>query len=195
MGQRHQIYVGEKKNGKYRAISAHHHQWKYGLPVVYALTRLVKLIEGAVSDKDDFNYSFRDHRELNTVVTAAYGIGIDGYVSMVHNESTEGYLINEERTKFQPCNGDNNEGCSIVLIDRDKKEVRACFFSFHGIEGRHTKGLKNWTAYDRKKWLSFYHTDKELNEDKEDAELVKSILDQKVKLLSTAELLKITSKK
>jgi hypothetical protein len=188
MGQRHQIYVINKTKGKYSAIGAHHHQWLFGVTAASNLVRMVSAVERAKNfDKSSFEYYLSDPREVDTLVKAIFGIGLDGSVSMVHNEGK--YLIDEDGNAT-PSKGDNNDGCTLIVIDNDKKQVRGAMFAFCGVEG--FKGtIKNWTPVTPEKYLSCYYTDKEIKAEEIELERYKIVKNHKVKPVTQAEFNKI----
>ena len=53
MGQRHQIYVVAKNKSGYNALGAYHHQWKYGMGAITALTKMYNMAFKAIHHFDD----------------------------------------------------------------------------------------------------------------------------------------------
>lgn len=155
MGQRHQIYVMVKTNKEYRPLGAFHHQWCYGMTAITNLTRTINMVRKAkLSCNNEWQqYTLSDQREIDTLIKAAYGVSLDGSISMVHNEAE--YLINDEWTQITPENGDNNDGCSLIIIDNDKKEVRGCIFWPYA---------EKVQAIKREKYLLDYYNKEEQNE-------------------------------
>lgn len=157
MGQRHQIYVIIKDKNEYRAIGAFHHQWCYGLTAATNLIRTVQLANKVIARSV---YLLMDAREVRTLVTAMYGVNEqEASISMVHDESE--FLI-EDGVAF-PDRGDNNDGCGLIVIDRDSKTARGCLFAFSGVEGNKGKA-KNWSPMTPKQYAALYYTDAELLE-------------------------------
>ena len=157
MGQRHQIYVIIKDKNEYEAIGAFHHQWCYGLTAATNLISTVQLASKVIARSA---YLLLDAREIRTLVTAMYGVNErDASISIVHDESE--YLI-EDGAAF-PDRGDNNDGCGLIIIDRDSKTARGCLFAFSGVEGNKRKA-KNWSPMTPKQYAALYYTDAELLE-------------------------------
>jgi hypothetical protein len=160
MGQRHQIYVLAKKrnNEGYEPLGAFHHQWKYGMGAVCDLTRAIQLISKAKFKYEKWcDFTCRDPREIATVITAIYGIDLKSNISMVHN--CDDHLIVDG--KIKPELGDNNDGCSIIVIDDEQNEVRGGFFTPGHVEGQHGRGAKKNHFYTRQEYLAFYYDLKE----------------------------------
>lgn len=157
MGQRHQIYVVRKKQDEYKALGAFHHQWCYGMRASTNLCRAVSLIEKNKVKPLWCDYTASDPREIESVIKATYGIDFDGTISMVHNEAE--YLIENDR--IRPERGDNNDGCSLIVIDEDKKELRAGFFTPNYLKGKHARNIKKNKAFTIQEYISFYYNSEE----------------------------------
>lgn len=188
MGQRHQIYVVALKNKKYSALGAFHHQWCYGAT---AATNVIRLVSAAIKAKGDkFEpYALTDERQVDVLVKSIYGVGLDGYISMVHNESE--YLI--EESQIRPERGDNNDGACLVIIDNDKKRIKACLFTPGHLEGEFSNECQPWRPYTPKEYLNFYYKGNGLvaylKQNKEQAK----ILDTLVESIPQVEFNKIMS--
>ena len=158
MGQRHQIYIIEKKKNKYTCIGAFHHQWTFGFKAANDLIRLASAVETAKSASLGkwSEYTFSDNRECHTLVSAIYGLDpFSGYVSMVHNESDTSLIDDDQNAR--PEFGDNNDGASLVVIDNDTQEVRACLFTPGHLEGEFASKVKPWVSYTPQEYLDFYY--------------------------------------
>lgn len=156
MGQRHQIYVVTKNEGKYRATGAFHHQWCYGMRAPTNLVRAANLIFANKMDDGGWcEYSCRDSREIETVIAATYGVGLDSRISMVHNGAE--YLIDGDN--IMPSLGDNNDGASLIVIDNDKKEIRICLFTPGHLEGEYANNAPKNKAFSIDKYISYYYSD------------------------------------
>ena len=165
MGQRHQIYVVNKKENKYKPLGAFHHQWCYGLTATCNLTRACQLIEinkvRAIRPWND--YALSDKREIETLIKATYGVDCHGNTSMLHNE--EKYLMDDN--SIYPSRGDNNDGCSLIVIDDDAKEVRGCMFTAHHLEGEFSRSVEQYKAYTREEYIAFYYKTEKIKDTKE----------------------------
>lgn len=156
MGQRHQIYIVQKKQNKYSALTAHHHQWCFGITAATNCIRLVEAIRRAkVRDGKFESFYCYDQREFDTLVTSIYGIDDDGFVSMVDDERE--YLI--EDGQIRPERGDNNDGCTLVIVDYDSNTIRACMFTPHHVEGKERHKCRAWTPYTPLQYAKFYYLD------------------------------------
>jgi hypothetical protein len=197
MGQRHQIYIIRKSKSEYTCIGAFHHQWCYGLKASSDVIRLALAVkrakvQGVGPTKAEWSeYYFCDHREVDVLTKAIYGIDPEeGAVSMVHNEAE--YLIDKDGNAL-PENGDNNDGCALVLVDEDKQEVRLCLFTPSGVEGEYRSKVKNWVPYSPSEYLAFYYNEKELG--KMDSEFRKTVVrENPFSTVSQAEFNKIFKK-
>jgi hypothetical protein len=194
MGQRHQIYVVEKTKDGYKAVTAHHHQWCYGLNAASNAVELANAIvkaKTAIRPNDWSKFSCDDERHLDVVVKSVYGIDKQtGFVSMVHNENE--YLIVDGQ--IRPDLGDNNDGAALIVIDNDKQQVRVCMFTPGHVEGEHGDDCKAFKAYTPKEYFSFYYKDQKatemLNSNPERALLLNS----EVNSVSAVEFNKIMAK-
>lgn len=165
MGQRHQIYIVEKNKDGYQALGAWHHQWCFGMRAVTNLHRLVDLLKKntkSILDGKWCSYNINEVRLLDSAVKSCYGVDIDGQISRVHNETDQGYLIADG--VITPENGDNNDGCTLVIIDNVKKDIRAGFFTPGHVEGQYYNEKRDgkFKAWDFDKYLGFYYTKEEL---------------------------------
>lgn len=166
MGQRHQMYVVIKDKEVYKPVGAWHHQWCFGMRATTNFFRMLDDLQAIVDDKDNLGeYYLRDHRSVNTLMCKNYGTDADSVKpSIIHNETEKKYLIDFERQVITPEKGDNNDGCSLFVIDIQKKEVRGCFFTPGHVEGSHYKSYKDgrMKAWTPKKYLSFYYNEEEM---------------------------------
>jgi hypothetical protein len=193
MGQRHQVYVVAKKNNQYQALGGYHHQWCYGMRAVTNATRAIDIIEKtnkSLFDGDSWTDYYCESRVMRSIITAAFGVDIDGRASIVHDDGD--YLI--ENSNIMPSRGDNNDGCTLIVIDLDKSEARLGFFTPGHIEGEHwteSDGVNK--VYSREKYLSFYYSKATQNttEFKETFAENFKVLDKKVKPVTQSELNKI----
>lgn len=183
MGQRHQTYIVVKCDNEIEAVAAYHHQWSYGLSAVTRCIRLVELLE-----KQKYKSCLSDTRFIDTAVKSVYGVDLDGQLNIVHDQTE--YLI--EDSKIQPDNGDNNDGCTLILIDLDKEIIRAGFFSIHGLEARHCDG-QNYTLKSLEEYLACYYNKAELSELNMKKEL-KILKNHKVKTITKTDFKKIMKK-
>jgi hypothetical protein len=178
MGQRHQVYIvtttlNDKGKTEYCCIGAYHHQWLYGITATSDALRMRDAILKAKLDSlsEWSKYALSDHREVDTLAKAIYGLDpFSGRVSMVHNENE--YLIDEEQ-QARPERGDNNDGCTLFVIDNEKKEVRYCLFSFCGIEAKHSKAKQDWKPWSAEKYLHYYYTKEEIQKGEMEPERLK----------------------
>jgi hypothetical protein len=162
MGQRHQIYVMVEDNTTQElyCVGAFHHQWLYGMGAYTNLHRFVALFEAQ-------SYKQTDPRIINTMIKAVYGVSYrDMSISMVHDETDCDYLIDKETRQITPENGDNNDGCTLFIINPSKNEIRAGFFTPGYCEGNFFTGAqaKPWKAWKAEKYLSFYYSKENLND-------------------------------
>lgn len=193
MGQRHQIYVVTTNDSKkYKALGAFHHQWCYGLNAPLNLIRAALLIHknktGELLGDKWHEFICYDEREIETVIKATYGVSIDGNISMVHNEND--FLIKDGQ--ILPSQGDNNDGCSLIVIDNNKQEIRVGMFTPGHLEGKY------WGDKDKKnrvlspfQYLSYYYKREDFNEyeDKEDAlKMYDLVKDQNFNVVEQSEL-------
>jgi len=178
MGQRHQIYYVIKRDDEYTAVGAYHHQWCYGLKASSNAVRTVKILE-------DQDYLRGDKREIETIAKAVYGLSLDNQISMVHNESE--WLIDDDN--IMPAGGDNNDGCTLYIIDLDKKEFRACMFTPGHLEGNYYDCDRDgqYKAWDLNEYLAFYYNTEDLNETGMEKEKA-LVADHNVKPISQKEL-------
>jgi hypothetical protein len=75
-------------------------------------------------------YFYCDDRQIETVAKAIWGVDFDNQaLSMVHNEAD--YLI-DDKGQALPEQGHNNDGCTLVLLEHDKKldkiQAKVCMF-------------------------------------------------------------------
>lgn len=149
MGQRHQLFVIARINGRYRQLCAIHHQWLYGhtalrrcldlikifqhpanrLPLQQELTHASKQNEDFWSPGDTAD-SYRITKNSNipfpfvmTCLITGSSFNVDGYY--------HGILVEPFYMKFDE--GDNNNGITIFDIT-DPGNVRYCFVDFEGME-------------------------------------------------------------
>jgi hypothetical protein len=196
MGQRHQIYIVAKDKTGYKALSAYHHQWCYGMRAASNAYRLVNTLNKGIRSNWDDNKLCTlktDTRYMDSAIKSVYGIDLNGELSMVHD--CNDYLIDNRR--ILPHRGDNNDGCTLIVVDFVKDEIRACLFAIHGVEGQHWNG-DNYKAYTPEQYLKFYYTDKE-QDDKEFKKSFKQHLfimnNMEIKPVRTQELRKIVNYK
>jgi hypothetical protein len=188
MGQRHQVYIYVKQNNKYRCISAHHHQWCYGVTAASNLVRLVQATELAKGGSDWSECRLTVARETDVLVKAIYGIDPEtGYVSMVHDESE--HLI-DAKGNAMPDLGDNNDGCGVIVIDEDTKSVRGCLFTPGHIEAKNSANAEAWKAWPPIEYARFYYSKAELKKF-DDKKRVALITDNAVKPIKQAEFNKL----
>jgi hypothetical protein len=156
MGQRHQIYIVSKKDNAYKALGAFHHQWCNGINPPTNLTRLAKLLEAnkLKHGNEWSNYCCSDSREIETAVKATYGVSLSDTISMVHNENQ--YLISKNG-QILPSHGDNNDGCSLLVIDNDLKQVRGCLFTPGHLERLENAEYEKNKAMTRVEYLRCYY--------------------------------------
>lgn len=157
MGQRHQIYVVSLTDGKYEALGAFHHQWCYGMSALYKLSKAYEMLDKSTSKHGEFYAgSASDPRIVNTIIKFAYGGESDGSATMLHDETE--HLIKDGQ--IMPHWGDNNDGCSLLVINNDTKQIQGCFFTPSYVEGEHYHGTKDGhnKAWDRSKYLDFYYS-------------------------------------
>lgn len=176
MGQRSQVYVIQLKDKEYSALGAFHHQWCYGLTAasnaiaLYNLAGRAKTALGGAWEK----YTLYEPRQIRSLVTHVYGVDFtDGHVSVVHDEAE--FLIKDGFA--HPELADNNDGCALLLIDEDKKELRLSMFTPEYLEGSFWDG-KPWKVYTPKEYVSFYYQE-------HDKELIKTQPEFRRKLLNT----------
>lgn len=189
MGQRHQIYVVKKDKHGYTGLGAFHHQWKYGMSAITAFTQLYLILK-----KYPYSSYMLDDRRLNTAVSSAYGISPNGNISIIHNETK--FLIDDG--VIEPEKGDNNDGCSLIIVDNIKKEIRGCLFTPQHLEGQYYKDSHGRNkALTREKYLSYYYNKKDQDErgfKKEFKHELKLIRNTNIKKISTQELKKVLKK-
>ncbi|KAL8868710.1 MAG: hypothetical protein Q9174_004813 [Haloplaca sp. 1 TL-2023] len=141
MGQRHQLFVIARINGRYRQLAAIHHQELYGhtalrrcrdiLNIFSNTTNRIplqqELIAASRTDHDFWLDSYNDKNEhvpfpfvMTCLVTGA-SFNVDGYY---HSVLIEPF--------FMPYNGgDNNDGITIFDIT-EPGDVHYCFVDFKG---------------------------------------------------------------
>jgi hypothetical protein len=183
MGQRHQVYVYSVSGKNAQCIGAFHLQWRYGVSAAVDCIRMSKAIMAAKQSSGAFSvHSFYDPREVDTLAKAIYGVSPTGSVSMVHNEA-DGLI---EDGHARPERGDNNDGCTLLVIDNEQQEVRACLFAINGLEGNHSKAVKNYEPMSPQEYTAHYYTAQELKSfDPQSA--VELLMTETVKPVSAAE--------
>jgi hypothetical protein len=116
MGQRHQVYVVVKRNGKYKCVAAVHNQWSYGRLALMGCHRAIQTIK--VSKV-----------LVENVVEQATEQGLK-WLSMlvaVRQMFNECYPIDIPQDPFQE---DNNDGITVIdITDVDNPAV--CFNSLY----------------------------------------------------------------
>ncbi|KAL6720296.1 hypothetical protein ACLMJK_002217 [Lecanora helva] len=160
MGQRHQLFVIAKINGRYRNLCVIHHQWLYGHTALRrcldalnifsnATNRMPiqqELISAAAHDEefwgtcsDAIPFPFI----LSCLVTGA-SFNVEGYYY--------GILVEDFQTAYNQ--GDNNNGITIFDIS-DLDNVRYCFVDYHGMESEREVSLM--TPLSARTYLEAYY--------------------------------------
>ncbi|KAL8866778.1 MAG: hypothetical protein Q9174_006089 [Haloplaca sp. 1 TL-2023] len=142
MGQRHQLFVIARINGRYRQLAAIHHQWLFGhtalrrcrdmLNIFSNTTNRIplqqELIAASRKDHDFWLESYDDKNEhvpfpfIMTCLVTGASFNVDGYY--------HGVLI---EPFFMPHNGgDNDDGITIFDIT-EPGDVHYCFVDFKGM--------------------------------------------------------------
>ncbi|KAL8857387.1 MAG: hypothetical protein Q9178_006014 [Gyalolechia marmorata] len=146
MGQRHQLFVIAKINGRYRTLCAVHHQWLYGHTAVKRCLGSLKIFQDPgnrvplqqelliAKDREESLWpedppELGDHEEyihfpfIATCLTLGASFGREGYH---HGVSVEPFYMQYDQ-------GDNNNGITIFDIT-DLERVCYCFVDYNGME-------------------------------------------------------------
>ena len=148
MGQRHQLFVIAKVGGKYRCLSAIHHQWLYGFTALRRCKELLLIFQAADNRtpiqqeliwaskqpdsfwKTPLNYHLPESNIPFPYITTCLKLGASF-------EAAEGYyhsvLIEPFGMDFD--GGDNNNGITIIDISQPHSP-RYCFVDFIGMESQ-----------------------------------------------------------
>ncbi|KAL8922316.1 MAG: hypothetical protein Q9208_005286 [Pyrenodesmia sp. 3 TL-2023] len=171
MGQRHQLFVVARINGRYRQLGAIHHQWLYGHTALRRCLDTLKIFQdsanrspiqqelvAASSKDDDFwlpgdesSASYNDEKNshvpfpfIMTCLILGASFNLDGYY---HGVSVEPYYMAFDE-------GDNNNGITIFDIT-DLTDVRYCFVDFYGMESEREVDLM--TPLSARTYLEAYY--------------------------------------
>ncbi|EJD35717.1 hypothetical protein AURDEDRAFT_188646 [Auricularia subglabra TFB-10046 SS5] len=123
MGQRHQIFVIARIQGRYRCIAAFHSQWLYGQMVVKAAARLIKAFINPMNaraiaselasldelDTEAIAHADNDDHE-NPAILCPYLTGLCLTCSRVDMEEGRLYKLSLEDVHFLPSQLDNDDG-------------------------------------------------------------------------------------
>ncbi|KAL8650121.1 MAG: hypothetical protein Q9210_004004 [Variospora velana] len=174
MGQRHQLFVIARINGRYRQLCAIHHQWLYGHTALKRCLDTLKIFENATNwmplqqeltiaakqdddfwnpagPRDSYGNDKNSHIPFPFIMTCLIlgaSFNVDGYFHGVLVEPF--YMAYNE--------GDNNNGITIFDIT-DLDNVRYCFVDFYGMESKREVDLM--TPLSARTYLEAYY---DLNE-------------------------------
>ncbi|KAJ8071293.1 hypothetical protein OCU04_001629 [Sclerotinia nivalis] len=145
MGQRHQLFIIAKINGRYRGLAAVHHQWLYGATALKICLNILKILQSPanrIALSHELRHATRlseedwtldaDYSKTSTAVIpfpfALTCLMIGSALDVKRN-----YYHNVDDLPFNlPFNeGDNNDGVTIFDITELEK-VRYCFVNFQG---------------------------------------------------------------
>ncbi len=165
MGQRHQLFVIAKVNGRYRGLSAIHHQWLYGFTAIKQCHRLLKIfqapenrialhheLESAQQRDDAFWNTEPSYRQLDLpfpFITTCLVLGASFNPDAGYEHSVSILPFN-----MQYDDGDNNDGITVIDISQ-LGHTRYCFVDFHGIESEKEVCLN--TALSARTYLEAYY--------------------------------------
>ena len=113
MGQRHQIFTVVKKDDKYIAVQAYHHQWLYGDAVS---NRIQNAIRHA------YNLEFGGHLGLDNFIKEIFYPSFFEY----HTDRRNTYCHNDDlkiENKFKYNHGDNDDGITILVFDEEEDNI------------------------------------------------------------------------
>lgn len=139
MGQRHQLFVIAKINGRYRNLAAVHHQWLYGATALKRCYGLVQIFQ-AIENRIPLEQELMSAQHLNEQSWKDDKGGFEGQAlvpfPMVATclilgasfDSTDGYHhgVDIEPFGMEYNEGDNNNGITIIDIS-ELHHVRYCF--------------------------------------------------------------------
>ncbi|KAI4129529.1 MAG: hypothetical protein LQ341_006559 [Variospora aurantia] len=148
MGQRHQLFVIARINGRYRQLCAIHHQWLYGHTALRRCRDTLNIFENAtnrmplqqeltIAAKQDDDFwdaadSYRTEKNshipfpfIMTCLIVGASFNLDGYF---HGVLVEPFYMAYDQ-------GDNNNGITIFDIT-NLDNVRYCFVDFYGMESK-----------------------------------------------------------
>ncbi|KAL8735783.1 MAG: hypothetical protein Q9166_000647 [cf. Caloplaca sp. 2 TL-2023] len=174
MGQRHQLFVIARINGRYRTLCAVHHQWLYGHTALKRCLGTIKILqdpsnrlplqqelliakareEALWPSVELENESYDVHIEfpfIATCLTLGASFGLDGYH---HGVSIEPFHMYFDE-------GDNNNGITIFDIT-DLEHVRYCFVDFMGMESE--RKVQLMAPLSGRTYLEAYYALDELDE-------------------------------
>ncbi|KAL8705557.1 MAG: hypothetical protein Q9201_001335 [Fulgogasparrea decipioides] len=181
MGQRHQLFVIAKINGRYRQLCVIHHQWLYGHTALRRCLDTLKTFQHpanrlsiqqeliAASEKDDRFWLLSEDEDegeeknghvpfpfIATCLIMGASFNVNGYY--------HGILIEPFYMSFN--GGDNNNGITIFDIT-DLDNVRYCFVDFEGMESK--REVELMTPLSAQTYLEAYY---ELDESDDKAGLI-----------------------
>lgn len=164
MGQRHQLFVIAKVNGKYRSLAAVHHQWLYGPTALRRCRGLLDIFsnpKNAISLQEELKVAARkdslwDRESSLMERSVKFPFIMTCLMLGASYDSQDGYL---HKVHIEPFNmsydeGDNNNGITIIDIS-DLNDVRYCFVDFFGMESEHEVPLM--TPLSGSVYLAAYH--------------------------------------
>lgn len=139
MGQRHQMFVIARVQGRYRCIAAFHSQWLYGQMVVKAAARLIRAfvnpinaaaIAGELATLEELDISAiarKDNGDLeNPDVLCPYLTGLFLTCSRLDMEEGRFYRMNIEDMHYPPSACDNDDGYTCFDLT-EAGSPRYCF--------------------------------------------------------------------
>ncbi len=173
MGQRHQLFVIAKINGRYRNLAAVHHQWLYGATALKRCHGLVQIFQ-AVENRVPLEQELLSALHLDEQSWKDEKRGVEGKAFVpfpmiatclilgASFDSTDGYLhgVDIEPFGMEYNEGDNNNGITIIDVS-ELHHVRYCFadISPWGMESQTPVPLMTplsasaylWSYYDESK--------------------------------------------
>ena len=143
MGQRHQLFVIAKVNGKYRSLAVVHHQWLYGYTALRQCRKILEIFSNpnnATALSNELKYAainqvlwdgvpdYQDCKPRFPFITTCLMLGasFSPEDSYFHQVSPEPFNLDFDA-------GDNNNGITIIDIS-DPNDIRYCFVDFFGME-------------------------------------------------------------
>ncbi|KAK4694341.1 hypothetical protein P7C71_g3228, partial [Lecanoromycetidae sp. Uapishka_2] len=205
MGQRHQLFVIARINGKYRTLAAVHHQWLYGRTALRRCHGTLKLLQhpgsqlplqqeliaaarheeafwGSLPDKEDDEHvtdidKSDEHVPFPYIMTCLM-LGASFGPSDGHISNV---LVEPFHMKYNE--GDNNNGITIFDVT-DTCRVRYCFVDFYGMESK--REVQLMAPLSARTYLAAYY---ELSDPKHQDDLVPLVEDFKAWSLIPTETL------